>query len=208
MESTQNNAKETTTAQGHAESDDHETLVSDWFDRRFGPEEDERDGFKEWSRQDALKALRIEFWMCHPERDETDTPYNNPNFTVDADHPEYYMYTRLETLIHAHYDEIYDKIEAGTVQDAQNDDSDDEVGGWTGTETSLIRKTVDQLKDAAAAYRAGGYKKIDGRDAHYKELLPSHEEVMLCRFVDPYGMGHGTISHLIGFLRVGWMFSI
>ncbi|RSM20313.1 hypothetical protein CDV31_000808 [Fusarium ambrosium] len=187
MESTQTNAKETTPAQGHAESDDHETLVSDWFDRRFGPEEDERDGFKE---------------------DETDTPYNNPNFTVDADHPEYYMYTRLETLIHAHYDEIYDKIEAGIVQDAQNDDSDGEVGGWTGTETSLIRKTVDQLKDAAAAYRAGGYKKIDGRDAHYKELLPSHEEVMLCRFVDPYGMGHGTISHLIGFLRVGWMFSI
>ncbi|RSL68929.1 hypothetical protein CEP54_002561 [Fusarium duplospermum] len=204
MKRTKTNAKEDMPIQNHAESDDHSNRVR----RRFAFKEGKRGGFKEWGRQDALKALRDEFWEKDPGRDETSRPNNNPNSTIDAGHPDYDLYTRIETLIHAHYDEIYDEIEAGIIRDAQNGDPDNEAGAWTGTETSLIRKTVDQLKDAVAAVRSGGYKKMDGHDVDWKELLPSQEEIILCRFVDPYGVMHATIFRLIAIMGVEWMGSI
>ncbi|RTE76987.1 hypothetical protein BHE90_008558 [Fusarium euwallaceae] len=204
MESTKTNAKDTMPVQNHVKSDNH----CNWVGRPFGFEKNEMHSFKEWGRQDALKALRDEFWKKHPGRDEADKLDNSPNSTINADHPDYDMYTRLEALIHTHYDEIYDEIEAGIIRDAQDGDPDNEAGAWTGTETSLIRKTVDDLKDAVAAVRAGGYKMVDGHHVDWKELLPSQEEIMLCRFVDPYGARHATIFRLIATMGVEWMGSI
>lgn len=213
MENTQAIAETAAPAQNHAESDngivesnDFEILARDWFEWRFEPDEDARDGVKERSRQDALKALSMEFWMSRPDRHPDDVLDNHDVLDVNDGHPRYDLYKQIQTLIHAHYDEIYDKIEAGILDDASTEGSHDVERDWAGTETSLIRKTESQLRDAIAARRcAGGYKNFDGRDMHWKECLPSQVEIMLSRFVDPYGAMHDMIAGMVSYLEVGWM---
>lgn len=209
MESTHTNATEATLAQNHAESDngtvddnDIETLARDWSEWRFGPDEDQRNGVKEWSREDALKALNLEFWVYHPDRHPDDVADDHDVCDVNDDHPQYDLYKQIQTLIHAHYDEI----EAGILDNDSTQGFHDEEIRWAGTETSLIRNTKKQLRDAIAARgSAGGYKNFDGRDMHWKECLPSQAEIMLSPYVDPNGRMHEMIADMVFYLGIGLM---
>lgn len=177
------------------------TQVSfDWFTWRFGfLDEDETHAIaKEWCRRDALIWLRFEFNLHDPNRHPDDMLDYLAISDINDGHPQYNLYVELENLINAHYDEINGEIEAGVQDDAQIDEFfDDDEEGWAGKETYLIRKTSSKLRAAYVA-RLSGHK-------NWEELLPSQAEVMLSRFVEPYGALHNTTATLGPSLGRMWM---
>ncbi|KAJ4211612.1 hypothetical protein NW757_014806 [Fusarium falciforme] len=153
---------------------------------------------KVWTKQDAFQCLNVEFWLSHPKHQAGEEPsFDCPK--ADSSHPHYEWYLRLENLIHEYYD------------NGDPDDEDEPAGTKrerTKGESNLVRKTKNRVRDAVKAYLTGGYGYSRGSKKWYTEFLPDRADLMLVRFVDPYGAANGTISGHLQTMSRSWMAEI
>ncbi|EEU35023.1 uncharacterized protein NECHADRAFT_78556 [Fusarium vanettenii 77-13-4] len=178
---------------------------------------------KVWTRTDALQCLHVEFWLCSLEH----TAGEQPDFDCsrpDGDYPEWDLFLRVERLIN----EYYDGIESGELDEEMADDDTLVAGNGkiatpvtgkgketagtkrdkTKGESNVVRKTKNRVRDAAKAYMNGGYGESRGNKKWWTDYLPDQAELMLPRFVDPYGATNGTIAGHLATMQRGWMIQI
>ncbi|KAL6353668.1 hypothetical protein LRP88_12981 [Fusarium phalaenopsidis] len=157
---------------------------------------------KIWIRQDALQCLNVEFWLTRPGHQAGQEPdFDCPK--AERNHVEYELFLRLEHLIHEYYNgtedgELGDGMADGDTPMTNPVEKGKEAAGSKREkikgESNLVRKTKNRVRDAAKAYINGGYGYSRGNKKWYTEFLPDRAELMLSRFVDPYGAANGTIA--------------
>ena len=72
------------------------------------PDDDDDDSTNPWTREDAIRGLKVEFWMHHPDRKPGESAHNC-DISIGPDHPQYDFYLRALDLINKYFDELDSK---------------------------------------------------------------------------------------------------
>ncbi|KAI8652161.1 hypothetical protein NCS56_01433500 [Fusarium sp. Ph1] len=171
---------------------------------------------KTWVRQDAIQFLNVEFWLTRPEHKAGEEPdFDCPR--AEANHTDYEIYLRLERMIHEYYTSNEDgdpdegAADADTPMTHPTEKGKEPAGSKrdkTKGESNVIRKTKNRVRDAVKAYLHGGYGYSRGSKKWYTEFLPDRAELMLPRYVDPYGATNATIAGHLQTMKRSWMAEI
>ncbi|KAJ3541620.1 hypothetical protein NM208_g4519 [Fusarium decemcellulare] len=147
--------------------------------------------------------LDIKFWLHHPRN--AGKAIDSNNYAIKDDHPEINLYYQLHTLIQQHFNEI----EAAIAKSAAKNKNNQAVSK---SETSTTQKVKGQVKSlvngATIAFFNGGYSKHRGKSRHWMAFVPSKAELMVSRFIDPYGRLNSSIAGPISAMGLGCMLSI
>ncbi|OBS28592.1 hypothetical protein FPOA_02528 [Fusarium poae] len=134
-------------------------------------------GEKQWTRTDAIRYLKCEFWLLGPRKEGQPPPKNLDEVHIGKDHPFYGLYLELYILIHKHYDEVSASAQQMIASD-----------------NSTTREARNALAKAADARHNG--------DHHWQTLLPLPAEMMVSRFIHPYNALDETVATLASQLNV------
>jgi len=145
-------------------------VCADMFDDDSGDDDD--GSINLWTREDAIRALQVEFWMYHPDRKPGECAHNCENISVGPNHPQYDLYVQILALINLYYDEL------------------DRQGG-----SCLVDDIKRQVKFAWDIFRANASL---GTSDYWTGLLPSRARIMLTRFVVSYDDIDGSIAAMLG----------
>ncbi|KAL5618389.1 hypothetical protein FOVSG1_000611 [Fusarium oxysporum f. sp. vasinfectum] len=128
------------------------------------------------SRNDAMLALQAEFWKKNPRNRRED--FDIEKCQIQEDHPALEKYHELAKLINQYYDDI-DK---------------DEVKGHTNkSKSERIRAVENKVWRAYLAYEHNGFGMVRGKLTHWRQMPPTTSEMIMDRFVHPYGHGNSAI---------------
>ncbi|KAH7003975.1 hypothetical protein EDB82DRAFT_532362 [Fusarium venenatum] len=150
-------------------------------------------GDKQWNRTDAIRYLKYEFWLV-----DSGSGGSWPSFLKDLDalrirkdRPRHGLYLELYYLVHKHYDEV----EASDQQ-------------MTASDNSTTREARGALRNTVIAWFNGGWREDQQTVRHQRSLLPSQAEMMVSKFIDPYGDMDGIIVGTAASLGLMHLFSI
>ncbi|KAH7219149.1 hypothetical protein DER44DRAFT_847118 [Fusarium oxysporum] len=123
-----------------------------------------------------MLALQAEFWKKNPRNRRED--FDVEKCQIQEDHPALEKYHELAKLINQYYDDI-DK---------------DEVKGHTNkSKSERIRAVENKVWRAYLAYEHNGFGMVRGKLTHWRQMLPTTSEMIMDRFVHPYGHGNSAI---------------
>lgn len=66
----------------------------------------------------------------------------------------------------------------------------------------------EKCKDAARSYYANDFHDYRGQLQHYEAFIPSHAQVLACRFINPVGKINGTLAGGLGIINKAHLLQI
>ncbi|KAF4945279.1 hypothetical protein FGADI_12065 [Fusarium gaditjirri] len=141
---------------------------------------------RNWSKEDALRALDAEFW-CRNEANYEKT-FNPGESTIREGDPGYEFWLQLRAKIHLYFEA------AAAFPDCKGD------------RHPMTRETIEKALAAVRAFYGDKHVLVDGERVHWEQTLPDKADWIVDRFCSPFNGWNSLLAQAASILGlISWL---